>query len=481
MPRPPASTGAVITSERAERLVYRPSTLLAAARGRLRRAFPEPVVVAGRVVDVRAGRRGWLTVTIADAEPSGSLPPRLEVTLAPSVVRSTVPEALALQTLVQVEGSVELWVAAARVQVVAREVVRTGHSQTQATYDAAVAAIAAERLGAQVPRLPPFLRRVLLLAPHGTTLGDLTRDLGGWQPPHIVHRPIPGDSPDLHQLVGAAVRAHRDVDLVVLARGGTIEAISGWDDLQLLRLLDRIQCAGIPVLLAIGHAQHTPLVYRVCGYTVRHTAEAGRWLAEHNRTTALRIAAAAELPAALGRLLDRTDERITAAAERARRGLAGHLVARERALAGSDTALAAALRTRLRQAEQRHRADAGALTMALSRCLSDAERRVELAAATLGGFHSGIALVADVDGGPARFEVGARLRIEVADATALATIDEVVRHGGGGAHDPGQTSARAADRPRRPPARPSVRDDDTIADGPAGQVTQLRLDEEAPR
>jgi exonuclease VII large subunit len=466
----------------AERPTYRPSTLLGAVQGRLRAAFPEPVVVAGRVVDVR-GQRGWVTLTIGDAEPTGTPPPRLEVSLAPAVVRRTVPEALALQTLVQVEGTVELWAAAARVQVTAREVVRIGHSQTQATYDAARAAITAERLGQQVPALPLFLRRVLLLAPDGTTLGDLTRDLGGWQPPRIVHRPIPGDSPDLHRLVAAAVRANRDVDVVVLARGGTIEAISGWDDVELLRLLDRIQRAGIPVLLAVGHAQHTPLSYRVCGYTVRHTAEAGRWLAEHNRTTALRIAhAATELPAALGRLLDRTDERIGQAAERAQTGLAGHLAARERALDGCGTALAAAFRTRQRQAEQRQATVTAALTTTMHRCLTDAERRVDLAAATLGGFRSGIALVADVDGGVARFEVGARLRIEVADATAVATIDEVVHHdrspGAGGPSRVADGPSPAQGGTSRPPAAPPAPPVPPPAP-PVGRGTQLRLDEES--
>jgi exonuclease VII large subunit len=455
-----------------DQVVHTPTSLLREARRRLIAAFAGPVLVTGRVVEVRANPKGWVTLTLADAEATGRFPTRLEVAVDPRIVQRTVPEALVEQTLVQVEGTVELWVAAARVQVTAREVVRTGHSQTQATYDAALAAITAERLGEQVPRLPSFLRRVLLLAPRGTTLGDLTRDLGGWQPPHIVHRAIPGDSPDLHRLVGAAVRASRDVDVVVLARGGTIEAISGWDDLQLLRLLDHIQRAGIPVLLAVGHAQHTPLVYRVCGYTVRHTAEAGRWLAEHNRTTAQRIQTAdAELPTTLGWLLDRTDERLLAAAGRARSGLAGHLGARDRALDACGAALAAALRTRQQQAWQRHRTLSATLTTAIRRCLFDAERRVDLAAATLGGFHSGIALVADVDGGAARFEVGARLRVEVADVTALATIDEVVHHGRGDLPGPD-------DGPPHPgPSHP----DETIPEQPAGQVTQLRLGEEPAR
>jgi exonuclease VII large subunit len=444
-------------------LVHTPTSLLREARRRLVAAFGGPVVVTGRVVEVRRNAKGWVTLTLADADTTSRFPTRLEVAIDPRIVLRTVPEALVEQTLVQVEGSVELWVAAARVQVTAREVVRTGHSQTQATYEAAAAAIATEHLGQQVPPLPPFLRRVLLLAPHGTTLGDLTRDLGGWQPPHIVHRRIPGDSPDLDRLVGAAVRANRDVDVVVLARGGTIEAISGWDDLQLLRLIDRIQRAGIPILLAVGHAEHTPLVYRVCGYTVRHTAEAGRWLAEHNRNTALRITTAAtDLPSALSRLLDRTDERIIAAGGQAHRAVTNHLDARSRALDTCAAALSVAVRTRQELAARRSGSVARSLTSAMRRCLHDAERRVDLAAATLGGFHSGIALVADVDGGPASFEVGSRLRIEVADATATATIDEVVRHGDVH-HRRGAAGRSAAPAPAPPTTRPP---------------TQLRLDEE---
>jgi exonuclease VII large subunit len=407
---------------------YTPTRFLREVARRLLTAFQGTVVVTGRVVAVRVSG-GWTTLTLADEDARGRRPTRLQVSVSPRVAARTVPQALVEQTVVQVEGTVDLWIERAEVQLRAVSIVRTGHSQTQASYEAAEAAIAAERLGEVRPALPLFLRRVLLLAPHGTTLGDLTRDLGGWQPPEIRHRPIPGDSPDLHRLIGDAVRADRDVDLVVLARGGTIEAISGWDDLELLRILDRMQRAGIPVLAAIGHADHTPLVYRVCGYTVRHTAEAGRWLADHNRTAALRIAAAeTELPAALGRLLDRTAGRIDTAGQQVRAELRRHLSTRDRALDAARQEVRTAVRLRLGQAETRHRTAAADLRAAMHRCLADAERRVELAAATLDGFRRGVALVTAIDGTPARFEVGERLRIEVADATATATIDTVVRH-----------------------------------------------------
>jgi exonuclease VII large subunit len=395
---------------------------------RLLTAFQGTVLVTGRVVGVRVNG-GWTTLTLADEDARGRRPTRLQVSVSPRVAARTVPQALVEQTVVQVEGTIDLWIDRAEVQLKAVAVVRTGHSQTQASYEAATTAIATERLGEVRPPLPLFLRRVLLLAPHGTTLGDLTRDLGGWQPPEILHRPIPGDSPDLHRLIGDAVRADRDVDLVVLARGGTIEAISGWDDLELLRILDRMQRAGIPLLVAVGHADHTPLLYRVCGYTVRHTAEAGRWLADHNRTAALRIAAAeTELPSALGRLLDRTAERIDTAEQQARTGLRRHLDTRAGTIGAASRALTAALRFRLAQAGERHRSASDDLRAAIGRCLTDAERRVELVAATLDGFRSGLALVTAADGAPARFEVGEHLRIEVADATATATIDTVVRH-----------------------------------------------------
>lgn len=412
----------------AERPIYTPTRFLREVARRLLTAFQGTVVVSGRVVGVRVSG-GWTTLTLADEDARGRRPTRLQVSVPPRVAARTVPQALVEQTIVQVEGAVDLWIDRAEVQLRAVSVVRTGHSQTQASHAAAEAAIAAERLGEVRPPLPLFLRRVLLLAPHGTTLGDLTRDLGGWQPPELVHRPIPGDSPDLHRLIGDAVRADRDVDLVIIARGGTVEAISGWDDLELLRLLDRMQQAGIPLLAAIGHADHTPLVYRVCGYTVRHTAEAGRWLADHNRTAALRIDAAdAGLPAALGRLLDRTAERIDTADRQARAAMRHHLAARDRAVGAASASLHAALRVRLAQAEARHRAGAADLRAAMRRCLTDADRRVDLAAATLGGFQSGLALVTALDGTPARYAVGERLRLEVADATVTATIDAVVRH-----------------------------------------------------
>jgi hypothetical protein len=116
----------------------------------------------------------------------------------------------------------------------------------------------------------------------------------------------------------------------------------------------------------------------------------------------------------------------------------------------------------------------------MSRCLADAQRRLELAAGTLGGFHSGIALVTDVDGGVARFEVGARVRIEVADATAVATIDEVVQHDG-------VDAAAAAPAPPEDDDGPVRTGGGTPAAGvvtlvpPASQGTQLRFGEEDER
>ena len=366
-----------------------PTQLLEVVKDRLAVAFDAPVVVEGVVIEHRVANGGFMTVTLGDLEPVGKFPTRLAVNMGPREARAVLPAALEAQTRVQAEGSIDLWINRAQVQLRATSLVRVGAAATREAYEAAQRAIADERLGTVVPPLPLFLSRLLLLAPVGTTFGDLTRDLGGWQPPVLVHRSLPGDSPDLGALVErgvAAALADGDgpFDLVAVMRGGAIEPISGWDDVELLRAVDRLQRGGMPVLVAVGHADHNPLVYRVAGYRVRHTAEAGRWLADHNLRAAERI-----------RGLDVVGPVLAArvAAERERVG-------------------------RIR----------GALGDAVAARLAELRRRVATAAATLASFTRGMALVTAPDGGPAVLEPGAAIVLETADATITATIDTVRRH-----------------------------------------------------
>ncbi|MGA0830951.1 MAG: hypothetical protein ACO3RG_05950 [Nitriliruptoraceae bacterium] len=366
-----------------------PTQLLEVVKDRLVAAFDGPVVVEGVVVEHRVANGGFMTVTLGDVAPGGRYPTRLSVNMGPREARAVLPAALEPQTRVQAEGSIDLWINRAQVQLRATTLVRVGAAATREAYEAAQRAIAEERLGEVVPRLPLFLSRLLLLAPVGTTLGDLTRDLGGWQPPLIVHRSLPGDSPDLGALVERGVASaladgEGPFDLVAVMRGGAIEPISGWDDVELLRAVDRLQRGGLPVLVAVGHADHTPLIYRVAGYRVRHTAEAGRWLADHNLGAAQRI-----------RGLDVVGPVLAArvAAERERVG-----------------------RVRV------------ALGVAVAARLAELRRRVAPAAAPRAGVTRGLALVAAPAGGPAGRGPGAAIVLETADATVTATIDTVHRH-----------------------------------------------------
>jgi len=390
--------------------VWSPTEFLEVAKQRLAAAFLAPVSVVGVVVETRDAK-GFVTVTLGDIEPQGRFPTRLAVSLDPRTARRVLPEALEPQAQVQVDGTVDVWVNRAQIQLRAQALVRVGSAGTQAAYDAASRAIGEERLGEVVPPLPLFLRRLLLLAPIGTTLGDLTRDLGGWQPPEIVHRPLPGDSPDLGRLIAGAVRAaiedgERPFDMVAVMRGGAIEPISGWDDVDLLRTVDALQRQGIPVLVAVGHADHTPLVYRVAGYGVRHTAEAGRWLADHNLRAATRIGALDGLPGLLGTRLGQEAERVGRTSVALDAALRAHLSRRREALVRSSDGVTVTLRGRL----------------------AESRRRLEAAAASLAAFTRGVALVTGPDGGPPVLEPGARLIIETADATVTATIDDVTRY-----------------------------------------------------
>jgi exonuclease VII large subunit len=390
--------------------VWSPTEFLEVAKQRLIAAFEGPVSIVGVVIEHRDSK-GFLTVTLGDLEPQGRFPTRLAVSFDPRTARSVLPEALEPQAQVQVEGTVDVWVNRGQIQLRGSALARVGSAGTQAAYDAAVRAIGEERLGEVVPPLPLFLRRLLLLAPVGTTLGDLTRDLGGWQPPAIVHRSLPGDSPDLGRLVARAVATALEdgegpFDLVAVMRGGAIEPISGWDDIDLLRTVDALQRDGLPVLVAVGHADHTPLVYRVAGYGVRHTAEAGRWLADHNLDAATRIRTLEQLPGLLRVRVGQESERVGRTSLSLDAALRAHLARRAEAISRAAAALVATVRGRL----------------------AEARRRLDAADGTLAGFTRGVALVTGPDGGPPVLERGARLVIETADATVSATIDDVTLH-----------------------------------------------------
>jgi len=405
-----SETGAVARSSVQDLPVWSPTEFLEVAKLRLASAFGGPVSIVGVVVESRDSK-GFLTVTLGDVEPQGRYPTRLAVSIDPRTARQVLPEALEAQAQVQVDGMVDVWVNRAQIQVRAGSLVRVGSAGTQAAYDAAVRTIAEERLGAVVPPLPLFVRRLLLLAPVGTTFGDLTRDLGGWQPPVIVHRSLPGDSPDLGRLVAGAVRAAVDdgegpFDLVAVMRGGAIEPISGWDDVGLLRTVDALQRDGLPVLVAVGHADHTPLVYRVAGYGVRHTAEAGRWLADHNLGAATRIRALDALPGLLRVRIGQEGERVDRTGVALHSAVRAHVTRRGESLVRSAQDLRVVLRGRL----------------------VEAGRRLEAAAGSLQGFTRGVALVTGPDGEPPVFTPGASLMIETADVTVTATIDHVTRH-----------------------------------------------------
>jgi len=390
--------------------VWSPTEFLEVAKQRLIAAFEGPVSIVGVVIEHRDSK-GFLTVTLGDLAPQGRFPTRLAVSFDPRTARSVLPEALEPQAQVQVEGTVDVWVNRGQIQLRGSALARVGSAGTQAAYDAAVRAIGEERLGEVVPPLPLFLRRLLLLAPVGTTLGDLTRDLGGWQPPAIVHRSLPGDSPDLGRLVARAVATALEdgegpFDLVAVMRGGAIEPISGWDDIDLLRTVDALQRDGLPVLVAVGHADHTPLVYRVAGYGVRHTAEAGRWLADHNLDAATRIRTLEQLPGLLRVRVGQESERVGRTSVSLDAALRAHLARRAEAISREAAALVATVRGRL----------------------AEARRRLDAADGTLAGFTRGVALVTGPDGGPPVLERGARLVIETADATVSATIDDVTLH-----------------------------------------------------
>lgn len=398
-----------------------PSEALRRAAQRMAREWRGTVRLRGRVCAVRRQetRRGdvFVHLELGDLEVEVSrrgraVNRRLAVTVPPLVVGRTTAEALTAEAIVDVDGAATLSDFDGRLTVQALQVVRAGTAASAAELAAARAAITAERLAEPAPPLPALVRRLLVCAPsvgEATNPEDFRIGLGRRLAPAVTMAHVPANSPDVPALVEAAVRRFDGTpDLVVLARGGTIEAGSVWDGLELLRCVHHIQRAGVPVMAAVGHAAYTPLVYDVAAHAAEHPTVAARTIRDHNLATEARVEAAAAVGALLAERVATTRQHVVELGDRTR----GEL---DRMLGERSERLAAAT---------------GGTAVGLARQLETAQRRWLAASRTLGGFERGIALVSDEAGGPARLEVGERIVVRSAARTVVARIEETIDESG---------------------------------------------------
>jgi hypothetical protein len=394
-----------------------PSEALRRAAGRVAAEWRGTVRLRGRVCSVRSRTTGlgdvYVHLELGDLEVEVSrrgraVNRRLAVTVAPGVVARTTSEAMAGEAIVDIDGGATLSDFDGRLTVRADQVVRAGTAASVSELAAARAAIGTEKLGESVPGMPGLVRRLLVCAPimgEATNPEDFRIGLGRQLAPSMTLAHIPADSPDVPALVEDAVRRFPGwPDLVVLARGGTIEAGSVWDSLELLRCVDSIQRTGVPVMAAVGHAAYTPLVYEVAALAAEHPTVAARIIRDHNLETERRLDAAANVAEFLIEQVAITEQRVRRAAE----------------LALSDIDRLRTDRSRRLHASRR------SLHAGLGHQVDVSRRRWLAAKRTLGGFERGIALVTGGDGAPARLQVGERIVVRSAARTVAARVEEIL-------------------------------------------------------
>lgn len=394
-----------------------PSEALRRAADRMAREWRGTVRLRGRVCALRRQqtRRGdhFVHLDLGDLEVEISrsgraVNRRLAVTVPPIVVARSTAEALSVEAIVDVDGAASLSDFDGRLTIRAQQIVRAGTAASAAELAAARAAIVAENLAEPAPPLPALIRRLLVCAPstgEATNPEDFRIGLGDRLAPAVTMEHVPGDSPDVPALVEAAVRRFEGTpDLLVLARGGTIEAGSVWDGIDLLRCVHRIQRGGVPVMAAVGHAAYTPLVYEIAAHAAEHPTVAARTIRDHNLATATRVEAAARVGELLAERVAVTSERVSNLGELTRLELDRMLRARSERLSGAT----------------------GSAHAGLARQLETAHHRWLATSRTLGGFERGIALVSSEAGGPARMQVGERIVVRTSARTVVARIEETI-------------------------------------------------------
>ncbi len=257
-----------------------PSVVVAAA-DRALRAIGR-VRVHGRVTSL--SDKGWLNLKLVDAErPSdGSWPPTLAISIPPTLAdlhRGSV----AAQSLVTVTGDVQGSRLDGSPQVFARSVIVHGAASTLtdlASWQAAIRKRGFDRMDVPVS---PLLRRVWIAVTSDMIFVDVTRQLAGAPCPQIRRVDIPGDGVSVVERIRLLMREARDQrpDLVVIARGGSVEVPSIWDHPDVTNPIIRAQQEGIVVAAAIGHSDVVPLTEVVAMWSDGQPMGVGRIIRDH--------------------------------------------------------------------------------------------------------------------------------------------------------------------------------------------------------
>ncbi len=251
--------------------------------------------------------------------------------------------------------------------------------------DRVLALMAADGLlGAnRATELAPVPLHVALLtsvgsAAHADALDELARSGVGFRVVVVDARTQGGDA-ERSIVNGLRVAAEREVDVILLVRGGGARTdLAAFDTEQVARA---IAACPVPVVTGIGHEIDRTVADEIAHSAHKTPTAAAAAVAERGRRAALDLdVAAAQLPAATRGRLVRASQSLDRAAHRAGRSAAHRLSATEREVDHLARRSSVAAPRRLRASQTALDALAARVAPAARRALADADRHLVAAA-----------------------------------------------------------------------------------------------------
>lgn len=222
---------------------------------KLEQRFPDPIWIAGELVEVREARRGRWFGTLRGRES------RVEVHVPPNVARQApAPEAGAA---VLVQGTLRIWDRGGefRIEAVSPPVATHSEGSRAAVRKAAERTLRAEGVFDAPKRpVPSWPRSVAVVSsPRGAAIGDIRsviRRRAPWVSVNLYDCVVQGPAAP-SAIVNALVTAGQsNADLVILTRGGgATDRLDAFDDPVVVRQVARSR---LPIIVAVGHERdHT--------------------------------------------------------------------------------------------------------------------------------------------------------------------------------------------------------------------------------
>ncbi|MFT5849367.1 MAG: exodeoxyribonuclease VII large subunit [Patiriisocius sp.] len=212
--------------------------------------------VVGEVSELTVSARGHVYFTIKDKEKDSTLPCTMWGT---KYMYSGVKLEKGMEVLIQ--GRPEFYAPFGKLSFIADSLELVGEGALKKAYDTLKLQLEKEGVFAQSKKrpIPDFVKKIgVVTSSKGAVIHDFCNNLGrnGFDV-QIMHTNVEGQSSGKDILLSLQAFRKKDIDVLVMIRGGgSMQSLSGFDNELLVR---EIASYPVPVLAGVGHHQDIPL------------------------------------------------------------------------------------------------------------------------------------------------------------------------------------------------------------------------------